>query len=103
MLNPKLIELYGEESRQMLNSMIGTLGCELASLCYVVPDDFMLLNDVKIPHSMRVSDMSVRSEVIHKLFEFIDKFTNLEDERAIYVYCSELPKDGDIRLWLCSN
>ncbi len=36
MLNPKIVEVYGEESRNAFYELINEMGKDLASTCYVI-------------------------------------------------------------------
>lgn len=102
MINPKLIELYGEGSRDMLTKLVDELGNSYASTCYVIVDDIMHIEGAIIPHSMVTTTTEKRWDIANKALSFIDKYTNPEEERAILIFDGE-PSEGDIQLWLNSN
>lgn len=103
MLNPKLIELYGSESTSMIINLIKEIGEDLSSACYVVPSESLSIGSSKVPYIMRTNNPNMRDEIVHRIFNFIDRYTNPEDEKVIHVLYGELPQEGDIQLWLCSN
>lgn len=49
MLNPKVVEIYGVESQEILNSILSDLGDELAQVCYVSTKGYVITSGVKIP------------------------------------------------------
>ena len=100
MLNPKLIELYGEDSRDMLMKLISEMGEDNASKAYVVSGiTTRYICGVEMPGAIRTtSDSPV--DIGMGIVNFIDKYTSPEDEDWIPFYGKENLEEGDLQLWL---
>ncbi len=96
MLNPKIVELYGEGSRKPLENLINLLG-DKASAVYIVGHcGCRYVNGVKMPNVVTTeqSQVSFVEQCVHKLY---DDWGGGADDETIEVW-SETEKKGNIPL-----
>lgn len=99
MLNPKLIEIYGEESREKFDNLISELGINLAGTCYVVSGCAnTYISGVRLPNFMISTEDNV-SAINDALRRYAKKYGSQDDEFWIMVFTDSVQKE-DIQLWV---
>lgn len=102
MLNPSLIKLCGEASRDVFNKLVGEMGEDNASKCYFVTDSFKRICGVDVPGAMfTTSDNPL--DIGWRLSIFIDKYANSDNEEWIFFYGKRDKTEGGVQLWLSSD
>lgn len=94
MINEKLLDVFGEESRDMLNSMCNAIGAEAAAECYVAGSNGAItLNGVKMPHMIRVPANRAKD-----IRERLDKFLDDNGYTTRKIHLTDNKRDDDIQL-----
>ena len=101
MINPKILEVFGEESKGMIMRLVGYLGEQVASKCYVVSNDCLSLRGVKMPQFF-ITTNSDKRFVENRIIDFVDDNTDeFEESQGMYLLWKRERMDGDMQLWLC--
>lgn len=99
MVNPKLLEKYGEEKKEMFTKLAMEIGEDLAKTCYF----HAITACDSIGGIMLPTDMTTTSECVDKVTDGILSFTNKyslpNEEYWILVYDQKVEK-GDLQLWV---
>lgn len=95
MLNPRLIKVYGEGSRDLLNTLVSDLGADLAAKCYVSVEEHKKVNGVMMP--VLIFNATGHSDEIKSK---ITRFKSMYGLRVQYVRsvpngCLQLYLDGE--------
>lgn len=100
MLNPKIVERYGERSKGALCELIAEMGKDLAAVCYAVPESSIWVDGVEVPSVISSSSDRVL-DIRRAIYNFMKGHTtdNVDDFATICVDERE-PEKGDIQLWL---
>lgn len=106
MLNPKLIEKYGEKTRVFFDEFINRIGLDLADICYDLGLVTLESGDICAPEWIGVLTMDssivtkIFNESKHISFELRDS-TDEEDRVVMCVKCTESEvKEKGIKIWV---
>lgn len=112
-INPKLVELYGEESKDMLNKLIGYIDASVAPSVFVISEygtqyvstmnksGTQFIDRVKIPKAV-----STESAQVNYVENCINKFLSencSKDSKVEIEVLTEMFVEGDIALCLQKN
>lgn len=110
MLNPKMLEVFGEESRLAFNQLLEFLGEDYAKTCYVFTDESFECKGIKLPMDMMTTDREHYKDLRMRAVRFMDMFTANSDKDAdvdeseIYVFVKDKPDEEHyIPLWVPSE
>lgn len=58
MLNPKLIEVFGEDTVVFFDALVNNIGPDMADKCYALSDETVQFGNVTVPDCIAVCDSS---------------------------------------------
>ena len=106
MLNPKVIEVYGERNRDTLNKLVEIVGTDVAETFRIALYDRIPINGGMLPGLIFTTLNSNVTSIANSINDFVDDNTPRENERYVIVYNIEELKDISEeveQLWLSSN
>lgn len=99
MINPKLIEVFGEQSRGLFAGIIAIIGEKDAVNYYVNVNIFATENKIPMPRYMSSTSDKI-NEVGGRVCDFIYDFTGNDDATGIHIF-NRKPEDDEVQL--CIN
>ncbi len=99
MLNPKLIDKYGEDAGRMLEKLAMEMGEELARTCYITREGYRdFIGGAKVPNGMTTTS-GRREEVSNAVLSFVTKY-RLAGENYWIIVMEDDVSEEDIQLWV---
>ncbi len=98
MINPKLIEVFGESSRALFAGLIEIVGYDMADKYYVNTRVIIDEDGVKRPRYMS-SELGNATSIQNRVYNYVYNITGNDDALGIYIF-SRKPKNYEVQLCL---
>lgn len=99
MLNERLLEMYGEQSRTMLDDLCNAIGTDVVTNCSVISEfGSRIINGVKMPDTISIPEGSAKI-VTTRIKEFLSKFGGETNGAVINVMVDDR-RPTNVPLWL---
>ncbi len=98
MINPKLIDVFGEDSRALFEGLIRVIGADVADK-YYVNTRIIINEDGVIRPRYLSSELKDTTYVQGRVYDFVYSITGNDDALGIYIF-NRKPKDYEVQLLL---